>query len=150
MKKLFLIMLSSLFILSSCKPEKENQMEQWKNEIRQTEKAFAEMAQKEGIPKAFLTYAADDAVILRNNHLIKGKEALQTFYSQQPNPTEKVSLTWKPDFVDVSSSGDWDTPTAVISTRSPTHWGIQTHLRAFSIPYGDVNLMVHGALFGIN
>ena len=99
-------MLSSLFILSSCKPEKENQMEQWKNEIRQTEKAFAEMAQKEGIPKAFLTYAADDAVILRNNHLIKGKEALQTFYSQQPNPTEKVSLTWKPDFVDVSSSGD--------------------------------------------
>ena len=106
MKKLFLVMLSSLLILSSCKMGKEKQTEQWKTEIRQTEQSFAEMAQKEGIPKAFLSYAANDVVLLRNNKLIKGKEALQAYYSQQPNPTEKVSLIWKPDFVDVSSSGD--------------------------------------------
>lgn len=81
-------------------------MEQWKEEIRQTEQAFSEMAQKEGIPTAFLTYADDDAVILRNDRLIKGKEALRDFYSHQTTPKEQVSLTWKPDFVNVSSSGD--------------------------------------------
>ena len=106
MKKLIPALFIFILFLTSCKPEKEKQMEQWKTEIRQTEQAFAEMAQKEGIPKAFLNYAADDVVLLRNNQLIKGKEALQAYYSQQPNSTEKVSLTWKPDFVDVSESGD--------------------------------------------
>lgn len=106
MKKLVPALLISIFFFASCKPGKEKQMEQWKTEIRQTEQAFAEMAQKEGIPEAFLTYAADDAVILRSNKLIRGKQALKAFYSQQTTPSEQVSLTWKPDFVDVSESGD--------------------------------------------
>jgi len=106
MKNLIPAILISILFLTSCKPDKEKQMEQWKTEIRQTEQAFAEMAQKEGIPKAFLTYAADDAVLLRNNQLIKGEQALKAFYSQQTTPSEKVNLTWKPDFVDVSKSGD--------------------------------------------
>lgn len=106
MKKLIPALLISIFFLTSCKPENEKQMEQWKTEIRQTEQAFAEMAQKEGIPKAFLTYAAEDAVLLRDNQLIKGKQALKAFYSQQTTPSEQVNLTWKPDFVDVSESGD--------------------------------------------
>ncbi|GET34187.1 hypothetical protein PbJCM13498_30500 [Prolixibacter bellariivorans] len=106
MQKLIPAFLISLLVLTSCKTGTERQIEQWKTEIRQTEQAFAEMAQKEGIPKAFLTYAAEDAVLLRNNQLIKGKQALRAFYSQQTTPSEKVSLTWKPDFVDVSKSGD--------------------------------------------
>jgi len=106
MQKLIPAFLISLLVLTSCKTGTERQIEQWKTEIRQTEQAFAEMAQKEGIPKAFLIYAAEDAVLLRNNQLIKGKQALKAFYSQQTTPSEKVSLTWKPDFVDVSKSGD--------------------------------------------
>lgn len=106
MKKLIVVFLTSLFFFSSCKTGKETRMKQWKEEIRETEQAFAEMARKEGIPKAFLTYADDNAVILRNKQLIKGKQAIQDFYSRQTAPKEQVSLTWKPDFVDVSSSGD--------------------------------------------
>jgi ketosteroid isomerase-like protein len=64
------------------------------------------MAQKEGIPEAFLAYSAEDVVLLRNNTLIIGKEALKESYSNSESETGKVSLTWKPDFVDVASSGD--------------------------------------------
>ncbi|GET24671.1 DUF4440 domain-containing protein [Prolixibacter sp. NT017] len=106
MKKLIVVFLTSLFFFSSCKTGKETRMNQWKEEIRETEQTFAEMARKEGIPKAFLTYADDNAVILRNKQLIKWKQAIQDFYSRQITPKEQVSLTWKPDFVDVSSSGD--------------------------------------------
>ncbi len=71
-----------------------------------TENEFAEMAEKEGIPKAFLTFAAEDVVVLRNNRLIIGKEALKESYCNRKTEWENVSLTWKPDFVDVSASGD--------------------------------------------
>lgn len=81
MNKLIVVLLTSLFFFSSCKTGKEKRIEQWKKEIRQTEKTFAEMAQKEGISAAFLTYAADDAVLLRNNQLIKGKQAIKALYS---------------------------------------------------------------------
>ena len=63
------------------------------------------MAQKEGIPKAFLMYAADDAVLLRGEKLIIGKESIRASYKSLEK-SENTSLTWSPDFVNVSSSGD--------------------------------------------
>ncbi|MCG9970950.1 YybH family protein [Christiangramia crocea] len=95
-----------VILLTSCdSKEKETDIEKWKNEIMETEAAFAEMAHNEGIPKAFLYYAAEDVAVLRNDTLILGREALKKSYKNlQKN--ENVSLTWKPDFVDVSSSGD--------------------------------------------
>ena len=77
-------------------------MELWKQEIVDTEKAFAAW-RKEGIPEAFLAFAAEDAVLMRNNTLVIGKEALKKSYLGSP---ENVSLSWKPDFVDVGASGD--------------------------------------------
>lgn len=62
------------------------------------------MAQKEGIPKAFIFFAAEDAVINRNNKLYEGKKAIQQYFDQLP-PSE-ATLTWKPEFVDVAASGD--------------------------------------------
>jgi ketosteroid isomerase-like protein len=85
---------------------KEDSMEKWKREIVDTEKEFAEMALEEGIPKAFLTYAAEDVVLMRNNSLIIGKESLQESYKNKESESGNVSLSWKPDFVDVASSGD--------------------------------------------
>lgn len=71
----------------------------------ETEAAFARMASEEGIPEAFLFYAAEEVALLRNERLILGKEALKNSYpSLEKN--DNVSLSWKPDFVDVSSSGD--------------------------------------------
>lgn len=104
MKRSLFTILGLILILSSCSLEKKD-IEAWKKEIADTEQAFATMAKKDGIPKAFITFAADDAVLLRNNELIKGKEAIKVSYEIR-FPSANASLTWAPDFVDVSSSGD--------------------------------------------
>jgi len=101
-KPLILAILLFLFI-QAC-TSNEDQLEKWKNEIVETEKEFSAMAQKEGIPAAFVAFAAEDAVLMRNNSLIIGKEALSESF--QGSGTENVSLSWKPDFVDVAESGD--------------------------------------------
>lgn len=96
------------FLLISCETKQEDpqvNIEKWKKEIVQAEEDFSAMAEKEGIPKAFLEYAASDVVVLRNDKLIKGREALKKHYPSLEKD-ENVQLTWKPDFVDVSASGD--------------------------------------------
>jgi ketosteroid isomerase-like protein len=105
MKRPLLIIVFLVLIFTSCSTDKKEEIEKWKKEITDTELAFAEMAKSEGIPKAFVTFAADDAVLLRNDILIKGKVALKESYEKRVAPGN-VSLTWAPDFVDVSASGD--------------------------------------------
>lgn len=84
----------------------EERFAQWKQEIRETELAFSALSEKEGIAKAFLTYAAGDAVLMRNNTLIKGYDAIRQRFKDNPVNPEEVTLTWMPDFVDVSACGD--------------------------------------------
>jgi len=93
-----------LFLLFHACTSSEDQVDKWKNEIVETEKEFSALAQREGIPAAFVAFAAEDAVLMRNNSLIIGKEALSE--SLQGSASENVSLSWKPDFVDVAASGD--------------------------------------------
>ena len=107
MRKLFCSKVFLILILVSCNSgNDERKIEKWKSEIIQTEGAFAEMAKTEGIPTAFLAYASDDAVLMRNNSLIIGKEAIKKSFGIQDPGTGNVELSWKPDFVDVSRSGD--------------------------------------------
>jgi hypothetical protein len=75
------------------------------SQVRQAEKEFCDMAQKEGIEKAFYVYASEDVTIKRgNDSLIHGREAVKNFYS---NPKYKSAhVTWAPDFVDVSPDGN--------------------------------------------
>jgi len=103
MKRLSLLLVTLLVIFTACS-QKEESMEKWKQEIVETEKAFAALAQSEGIAEAFLSYAAEDAVLMRNNTVVKGKEAMKEVLLAQAS--ENVSLVWEPDFVDVSASGD--------------------------------------------
>lgn len=105
MKRSIFTILALLLILPSCTQEKKGNIGTWKKEIIDTEQAFASMAKTDGVPKAFITFAADDAVLLRNNELIKGKEAIKVSYNKRFS-SENATLTWAPDFVDVSSSGD--------------------------------------------
>ena len=63
------------------------------------------MSDEKGIRTAFLAYADDDAVLLRNNELILGVEGIGQYYKEGPRDTT-VSLTWSPDFIDVAASGD--------------------------------------------
>jgi ketosteroid isomerase-like protein len=103
MKKLTMPLVSLLVLLTAC-TQKEESLDRWKQEIVDTEKAFSAMAQSDGIAEAFLSYAAEDAVLMRNNTLVKGKEAMKDLLLAEAS--ENVSLVWEPDFVDVSASGD--------------------------------------------
>ncbi len=104
-KMLFYLPLILVFCSCSVGIEKDS-VETWKDEILETEKNFAKMAGEEGISKAFMTYAAEDAVLMRNDKLVIGKKNLALlFENQAANPGDE-SLNWKPDFVDVSASGD--------------------------------------------
>ncbi len=90
----------------NCKEERIPLKEQWENEIRDAENAFSNLAQEKGIADAFLTYADDNAVLMRNNKLIIGKEAIQSDFANKEEILKSLNLKWAPDFVDVSSSGD--------------------------------------------
>lgn len=102
MKKIFFYTVL-IIVLISCKPSTSDQViEQWKQEIRETEEQFAKMVKEEGIHNAFVYFAAEDAVVMRNDIIYKGQNAIDTLYKN----SHSKSLTWSPDFIDVSSSGD--------------------------------------------
>ena len=91
--------------LNACQMDKSKKStEQLKNEIIQAEHDFAAMAKEKGMAEAFLAFAAEDAVINRADSLIKGKPAIQNYFSNQT--LQDVQLAWEPDFVDVAASGD--------------------------------------------
>lgn len=83
----------------------DNLLEKRKKEIYNTEISFAKRVKEKGINEAFLFYAADDAVLKQEDTLFIGKNAIENFYKSQPLPPS-IDLTWTPDFVDVSKSGD--------------------------------------------
>jgi len=101
--KPFIALTSLLIFLTAC--QQPINKEKVKQEIFQTEKAFEKMSSEEGIQNAFYFFAADSAVIKRQNDtLIIGKENIKDYYS---NPAFKMAkVTWTPDFIDVSQSGD--------------------------------------------
>ena len=106
MKAHFCYIITVILFLSSCKTEtiSDEKMEVWKSEVRAAEKAFNDMAQEEGLTKAFEHFAAEDGVIRRSKKIIKGKNAIAEWYKNDVQPGD--NLTWTPTFVDVSSSGD--------------------------------------------
>ena len=105
MLKLVVYTLPILFLSLACSPKSNgDSIEKWKEEITKTELSFAELAQKEGVEKAFLTFAAPDAVLSRNNNILKGKEEIGQYFQKQT--LKEINLQWAPDFVDVSASGD--------------------------------------------
>ncbi len=101
---LFLLFLS-LAWLTACSPSKPSpNPDQIKEEIRQAEKAFMDELNAKGAAAAFAGFAADDAVIKRDNDtLILGREGIRTFYSAPAY--QNASATWAPDFIEVSADG---------------------------------------------
>lgn len=89
----------------SCKYDSSGMKDVWKKEILETEQNFALMAKEKGVAKAFLAFADDNAVLQRNNNLVIGRGAIEAYYQNQ-GIDENVNLNWKPEFVDVSESGD--------------------------------------------
>lgn len=94
-----------LLIVFGCKESKPKaDIETWKSEIIQAEKDFNDMAQDKGLEEAFHYFAAEDGVIKRGRKVVNGKKAIREWYQNDVRPNE--TLTWKPSYVDVSSSGD--------------------------------------------
>lgn len=79
-------------------------MQALKQEIEDTELAFSRLAMDSGIEKAFKSYAAPDAVMKRENRLISGYDSIVVYLDK--NRQAGAELSWTPEFISVSESGD--------------------------------------------
>mgnify|MGYP001005633627 CR=1 FL=1 len=91
-------------VLGSCTGNGERRRNQAKNEILAVEKEFQQMVRDKGVKEAFLWFADEDATLIRGGKLITGKNKIREYFDHSSGA--KLELFWKPDFVDVSSSGD--------------------------------------------
>lgn len=74
-------------------------------EIIDVEKQFQEMTKQKGIADAFHFFADENAVIKRESDtLIIGRENIKSYY--QKKDLKNVIINWKPDYIDISQSGD--------------------------------------------
>jgi len=105
MKKVILILCLICAISQACVQKiTETDIEAYKEEILNAEEAFAAMSDEKGTMEAFLHFAADDAVLLRGNSIVGGKDQIKEYFMCQT--LRGVKLDWKPDFIDASTSGD--------------------------------------------
>jgi len=105
--RICLLSVVALMLLISCNVNVKtgDQEEKAIKEIRDAEKEFEKMAAEKGIAEAFWFFADSNATIKRqNDSLIHGKAQIRQFYSAPFYSTAKV--TWSPDHVEASSSGD--------------------------------------------
>ena len=103
MKKL-LLCLVTISIISCSKKTESVSPEKLKAEVAKAEDDFKNMAQSKGIQEAFYAFADSNAVIKRDNDsLIRGKEEIKKYFSDPKY--KKASVTWKPEYVDVSADG---------------------------------------------
>lgn len=102
-----LIFFLTLYLFLACSgPNETANIEKWKNEVIETERAFARMAKEKSISEAFIYFAAENAVLNRDNTLIKERQGIIEHFGPVENTKTKRSLEWEPDFVDVATSGD--------------------------------------------
>ncbi|WP_395050416.1 YybH family protein [Flavobacterium sp.] len=103
MKKIFLLFLV-VICMTSCETKIKSKLE-LEAEVYKAEDDFKNLSQTKGISAAFYSFADDNAVIKRENDtLIRGKENIKKYYSNLK--FKKASVTWKPDFVEVSKDGE--------------------------------------------
>ena len=138
----------TIFPFVSCQNwDQSNNIEKWKSEIIAIEKEFNDMAQTEGLVKAFKFYAAEDGVIKRSNKIIQGKNAIADWYTKDVEPNE--SLTWKPTFIDVSQSGDLAYTYGDFTFTYIDSSGVKNRTLEFFIQYGKDKKTERGDLSGI-
>jgi len=101
--KAAILLLPVILLFAGCGNYKSK--EDIKNEIFLTEKAFEKMTSEKGIAEAFYHFADKNAVIKRENDtLIKGNDNIKIYYEKKG--LKDAVVTWTPDFIDVSESGD--------------------------------------------
>jgi ketosteroid isomerase-like protein len=104
MKPIHLILLTVIFLFLSCQNETID-LEKEKEDIKKTDLAFSDLSEKEGMKKAFLTYADEEAVLLRPNSFpIEGKEEIGKMFTNFSDTG--FVLSWKPLKAFISASAD--------------------------------------------
>ena len=103
-RSIYITLILSMILIGCNKSKISGNTTLWKSEILKVEQDFNDLAQKEGLVIAFKTYAAQNGIIKRGGKTIKGRAAITKWYQKNHNPSK--TITWKPDFVDVSISGD--------------------------------------------
>jgi ketosteroid isomerase-like protein len=95
----FIIISQSLF---SCKKAETINII---GDLIKTDRAFSSMSESQGMHKAFLTYIADDGVLLRDDsYPVTGKESVAELFNGRED--KSFSLVWEPIFERLSSDGD--------------------------------------------
>ena len=97
------VTLVTLVTLFSCQPPIDPAAEA--ETLKQVDRDFSTLSEKEGMKKAFLEYVADDGVLLRPNRLpVVGKDAVGKLL--EPVADEAFTLIWEPLYGSVAASGD--------------------------------------------
>lgn len=95
-----------LLVLNSCTQKNKTTNSTYiKLQIVKTEKDFEKLVAEKGLAEAFYQFADSNAVIKREHDtIIIGKAGIKNYYS---NPKYKTAtITWSPDAVELSNSGD--------------------------------------------
>lgn len=105
MKKVVLILSLTLLMIGCAAKIKPKTNADYKNEIAKAEKEFKMTVAEKGISAGFYHFADENATIKRERDtLITGRENIRNYYS---HPKYKNAfVTWSPDFISVSESGD--------------------------------------------
>ncbi|MCI0715440.1 MAG: DUF4440 domain-containing protein [Chlorobi bacterium] len=82
----------------------QTDLQKEKETLKQVDIDFSNQSKEKGMREAFLAYAADNAVLLRpHSYPIEGLEEIKKFLGDENPP---FTLTWTPEFADVSVSGE--------------------------------------------
>jgi ketosteroid isomerase-like protein len=101
MKTLLFLLTASLLISCNSLPDPEKA----RQELMEADLAFSELSREKGMNHAFISYCAEDGVLLRPQSMpIEGKEAVSELILQ--NADTAFQLTWEPLEARVSISGD--------------------------------------------
>ncbi|MBE2218512.1 MAG: DUF4440 domain-containing protein [Ignavibacteria bacterium] len=92
------------FIVITMNIYSQSDIEKGKEGLKAVDRKFSDLSQKKGMVEAFLAYADENAVILRDYTMpIVGRDAVKAFISEGSND---FTLIWEPLFADISTSLD--------------------------------------------
>jgi hypothetical protein len=91
--KFAISILISVFILIACKNQANDQkIEKFKAEVVKAEQDFVKLVKEEGVSAGFVAFADENAVIKRDEELIKGKAEIKKYLVAQNLNYKDVKL----------------------------------------------------------
>lgn len=117
-KNLILISLAAVLVLGLLSCGKSTSLIEECNAVLETDRAFSAYSQENGIAASFYKFASTKAVLLRDNSFpIVGNEKIKALFDK--TEVKGNTLSWKPDYVDVSVSKDMAYTYGFYTYRTP-------------------------------